>query len=73
MELPSKDKLPREVGGPGQEPVGFDTPREGCVGPVGQITASEVMTGPGLCWGQKRPYAWGPAPPQHTARGKTAA
>ena len=73
MGLLSKDKLPGEAGGPGQEPVGFDTPREGCAGPVGQIAGPEVMAGPGMRWGQKSPHARGPASLQHAARGKAAA
>lgn len=67
MGLPSK---PREAGGPEQELVGFDTPREGCVGLVGQIAAPQVMAGPGKYWGQKPPYAQGPAHPQHPACGR---
>lgn len=60
MGLPSK---PREAGGSGQDLVGLDTPREGCVGLVGRIAAPQVMAGPGMCWGQKSPYAQGPAHP----------
>lgn len=34
--VPQQDKLPGKAGGPGKEPVGFDTPRERCVGPRGK-------------------------------------
>lgn len=51
MGLPSNNKLLREAGSPGQEPVGFGTPRKGRAGPFAQIAAPEVMPGPGMCWG----------------------
>lgn len=73
MGLPSKDTLPGEAGGPGQEPVGFGVPREGCVGPAGQTAAPEVVAGPGILWGQNPHCAQGPAPPLHAACSKAAA